>query len=275
MIEVRDLHYAFGAKEVLKGVSFSAQKGEFVAILGNNGTGKSTLMLCLNKIREPKAGTVTVNEQNVLTLPRKACAKLMSYVAQKAELSDATVYDTVMLGRLPYMNWQTTPHDHALCEAVIEKLNLESLKMRSVSTLSGGEQQKVMLARALVQEPEVLLLDEPTSSLDIKNAHEMLSEVRTLCKEASLTVLMVIHDLNLALRYCDKFLFLKDGEVYRFGDKSVITEEVLEAAYGIPTRLITVDGETMIAPVTITDKRAGSPSIYWREECEQKIVKMM
>ena len=254
MIEVRDLHYAFGAKEVLKGVSFSAQKGEFVAILGNNGTGKSTLMLCLNKIREPKAGTVTVNEQNVLTLPRKACAKLMSYVAQKAELSDATVYDTVMLGRLPYMNWQTTPHDHALCEAVIEKLNLESLKMRSVSTLSGGEQQKVMLARALVQEPEVLLLDEPTSSLDIKNAHEMLSEVRTLCKEASLTVLMVIHDLNLALRYCDKFLFLKDGEVYRFGDKSVITEDVLEAVYGIPTRLITVDGETMIAPVTITQR---------------------
>lgn len=249
MIEVRDLHYAFGAKEVLKGVSFSAQKGEFVAILGNNGTGKSTLMLCLNKIREPKAGTVTVNEQNVLTLPRKACAKLMSYVAQKAELSDATVYDTVMLGRLPYMNWQTTPHDHALCEAVIEKLNLESLKMRSVSTLSGGEQQKVMLARALVQEPEVLLLDEPTSSLDIKNAHEMLSEVRTLCIEASLTVLMVIHDLNLALRYCDKFLFLKDGKVYRFGDKSVITEDVLEAVYGIPTRLITVDGETMIAPV--------------------------
>lgn len=249
MIEVRDLHYAFGAKEVLKGVSFSAQKGEFVAILGNNGTGKSTLMLCLNKIREPKAGTVTVNEQNVLTLPRKACAKLMSYVAQKAELSDATVYDTVMLGRLPYMNWQTTPHDHALCDAVIEKLNLESLKMRAVSTLSGGEQQKVMLARALVQEPEVLLLDEPTSSLDIKNAHEMLSEVRTLCKEAPLTVLMVIHDLNLALRYCDKFLFLKDGEVYRFGDKSVITEDVLEAVYGIPTRLITVDGETMIAPV--------------------------
>ena len=173
----------------------------------------------------------------------------MSYVAQKAELSDATVYDTVMLGRLPYMNWQTTPHDHALCDAVIEKLNLESLKMRAVSTLSGGEQQKVMLARALVQEPEVLLLDEPTSSLDIKNAHEMLSEVRTLCKEAALTVLMVIHDLNLALRYCDKFLFLKDGEVYRFGDKSVITEDVLEAVYGIPTRLITVDGETMIAPV--------------------------
>lgn len=252
MIEVRDLHYAFGAKEVLKGVSFSAQKGEFVAILGNNGTGKSTLMLCLNKIREPKAGTVTVNEQNVLTLPRKACAKLMSYVAQKAELSDATVYDTVMLGRLPYMNWQTTPHDHALCEAVIEKLNLESLKMRSVSTLSGGEQQKVMLARALVQEPEVLLLDEPTSSLDIKNAHEMLSEVRTLCKEASLTVLMVIHDLNLALRYCDKFLFLKDGEVYRYGDKSVITEELLEIVYGIPTRLITVDGETIVAPMAIT-----------------------
>lgn len=252
MIDVRDLHYAYGAKEVLKGVSFSAQKGEFIAILGNNGTGKSTLMLCLNKIREPKAGTVTVNEQNVLTLPRKACAKLMSYVAQKAELSEATVYDTVMLGRLPYMSWQSTPHDHALCEAVIAKLNLEPLKMRTVSTLSGGEQQKVMLARALVQEPEVLLLDEPTSSLDIKNAHEMLSEVRTLCKEAPLTVLMVIHDLNLALRYCDKFLFLKDGEVYRYGDKSVITEELLEIVYGIPTRLITVDGETIVAPMAIT-----------------------
>ena len=109
-----------------------------------------------------------------------------------------------------------------------------------------------MLARALVQEPEVLLLDEPTSSLDIKNAHEMLSEVRTLCKEASLTVLMVIHDLNLALRYCDKFLFLKDGEVYRYGDKSVITEELLEIVYGIPTRLITVDGETIVAPMAIT-----------------------
>ena len=251
MIDVCDLRFSYGKKEILKGISFHAKEGDFVAILGNNGTGKSTLMLCLNKIREPSSGTVTINKQNILTLSRKTAAKLMSYVAQKAEVSDATVYDTVMLGRLPYMNWQSTPRDHELCDAVISKLHLEALKMRTLSTLSGGEQQKVMLARALVQEPAVLLLDEPTSSLDITNAHEMLSEVRALCKSSSLTALMVIHDINLALRYCDKFLFMKDGMVYRYGDKSIITQEVLEAVYGIPTRLINIDEETIVAPVAI------------------------
>lgn len=243
MIEVKNIAYSYGKNEVLKDISFTAQPGSCVGILGNNGAGKSTLITCLNKIRTPKGGTVHINGKNVFEMNRLDTAKNIAYVAQKNEMSQTTVYDAVLLGRKPYMKWGLTGEDYALCDEMLERIGMTEFKLRYVNELSGGEAQKVMLARAFVQQPKLLLLDEPTSNLDPKNQYEMMRLVRQMAQENGFTVLVVIHDLNLALRYCDQFLFVKDGLVYDYGDASIVTEETLFHVYGIHTKLITYDNK--------------------------------
>lgn len=246
MIEVKNISFAYGKNEVLRDISFCTKSGECVGILGNNGAGKSTLVTCLNNIQTPRTGSVYIDKQDVLKMSRLETARRISYVAQKNEMSQMAVFDSVLLGRKPYIKWAVGQEDIDICEAVIGQLGLSKFKLRYVSELSGGELQKVMLARALVQQPKLLLLDEPTSNLDPKNQYEMLALVRSLAKEREISVLMVLHDLNLALRYCDRFLFLKDGAVYKYGDASIITRETMEAVYGIASTITEVDGRKIV-----------------------------
>jgi iron complex transport system ATP-binding protein len=246
MIEVRNISFSYTGNDVLRNISFSVQPGECVGILGNNGSGKSTLVTCLNKILTPKTGEVYIDGQNILKMRRLETARRISYVAQKNELSQITVFDSVLLGRRPYIKWTISQEDIDLCDAMIEQVGLSPFKLRYINELSGGELQKVILARALVQQPKLLLLDEPTSNLDPKNQYEMLELVRRLAHERSISVLIVIHDLSLALRYCHKFLFLKNGNVYRYGDESIITEETIMAVYGIASAITTVNGRKIV-----------------------------
>jgi len=157
-----------------------------------------------------------------------------------------TVFDSVLLGRRPYIKWVVTQEDMDICEAMIEQLDLSQFKLRYIDELSGGELQKVMLARALVQQPKLLLLDEPTSNLDPRNQHEMLALVQELARERNISVLIVIHDLSLALRYCNKFLLMRDGVVFRNGDDSIITEETISAVYGINATVTEVNGRKIV-----------------------------
>ena len=166
-----------------------------------------------------------------LRLSRNALARKVAYVAQKNELTNATVFDCVLLGRTPYIKWAISQKDLDLCEEVIEQLGISHLKLRDVDQLSGGEMQKVMLARALVQQPELLLLDEPTSNLDPKNQYEMMALVQKIAREKNIAVLIVIHDLNLALRYCDKFYFIKDHVGYSYGGIETVTSKTIETVY--------------------------------------------
>jgi iron complex transport system ATP-binding protein len=211
--------------------------------LGNNGAGKSTLITCLNKIRVPKTGEIYIDNRDVLKIGRLETARRISYVAQKNELSQMTVFDCVLLGRKPYIKWSLSQADIDICDSMIEQIGLAKFKLRYINELSGGELQKVMLARAFVQQPELLLLDEPTSNLDPKNQYEMLALVRRMARERNISVLIVIHDLNLALRYCDKFVFIKDGLIYRYGDASVITTETILDVYGINAVVTEVHGK--------------------------------
>ncbi len=247
MIEVKNLSFSYGREPVLENVSFSLKKGECMAVLGNNGTGKSTLITCLNRIRHPASGQVFIDGEDVLKLGRTASARRIAYVAQKNELSHMTVFDCVLLGRKPYMKWGMTQQDLHICETILERMEMTAFRLRYMDELSGGELQKIMLARSLVQQPELLLLDEPTSNLDPKNQYEMLSLVRTLAKERQFGVILVIHDLALALRYCDRFLLMKDGQVYASGDGSIITPQALMDVYGIRAKLVSVDGH--IVPI--------------------------
>jgi iron complex transport system ATP-binding protein len=243
MIRIKNISFSYSGNEVLKDISFNVESGECVGILGNNGAGKSTLITCLNKIRVPKTGEIYIGNQDVLKMGRLETARRISYVAQKNELSQMTVFDCVLLGRKPYIKWSLSQADIDICDSMIEQIGLAKFKLRYINELSGGELQKVMLARAFVQQPELLLLDEPTSNLDPKNQYEMLALVRRMARERNISALIVIHDLNLALRYCDKFVFIKDGVIYRYGDASIITTETILDVYGITAVVTEVSGK--------------------------------
>lgn len=246
MIEIKDLSFAYGSTTILRDISFQVEPGECVGIMGNNGAGKSTLITCINRIRNPKSGQVMINGQNLQKLRRNALARKVAYVAQKNEMTNATVFDCVLLGRTPYIKWSVSQHDLDLCEEIIGQLGISHLKLRNVDQLSGGEMQKVMLARALVQQPELLLLDEPTSNLDPRNQYEMMALVQKIAREKKIAVLIVIHDLNLALRYCDRFYFLKDQEGYSYGGIETVTEKTLLNVYGINAEVVSVKEKKVI-----------------------------
>jgi iron complex transport system ATP-binding protein len=246
LIKVENISYAYHNKVVLEDIGFESHAGECVAILGNNGAGKSTLITCINKIRTPKTGAVIVEGQDLHQMSRIERARQLSYVAQKSEANQITVFDAILLGWKPYIKWALTQADVNICNAVVEKMGLEDFRLRYIDELSGGELQKVMLARALVQEPQVLLLDEPTSNLDPKNQRDVLSLVQKIVEHHQITALIVLHDISHALRYCDKFLLLKEGKVYSYGDESTITEEAIFDVYGVKSTIIKVNDRKVV-----------------------------
>lgn len=246
MIEIKDISFSYPDADILKNVGFTAESGEVVGLLGNNGAGKSTLVTCLNRIRTPKSGSLHIDGKNVFQMGRNEMARTVSYVAQKNELTHSTVFDCVLLGRKPYIRWSVSQGDLDICTRIMAQVGLLDYQMRYVDELSGGELQKVMLARALVSEPKLLLLDEPTSNLDPKNQYEMMALVQELAKEQGITVITVIHDLNLALRFCDKFYFLKAGEGYSYGGIDTVTPETLQAVYGIRAEVLDVKGRKTV-----------------------------
>lgn len=247
MMEVKNISYHYhGGGEVLKDVNFTLEQGQFLAILGNNGVGKSTLLKCLNKILKADSGELLLDGESILQMSNHQVSRRIAFVSQTVPNTQMTVHDVVMLGRRPYMKWGFTEKDHQIVHSAMERLNLEALRGRFLNQLSGGERQKVMLARALAQQPKLLLLDEPTSSLDIHNQYQVLEIVRELCHHDGLTAVVVIHDLNLALRFCDQFLLLRQGQVYASGDYRILTPEALKAVYQIDGRVVEVENQRMV-----------------------------
>ena len=247
MMEVKNLSFHYkGAQEVLKDVSFKMEPGQFLAILGNNGVGKSTLLKCFNHILRPDSGQVLLDGKDLLHISSREVAKQVAFVSQSVPNTQMTVHDVVMLGRRPYMQWGFTEQDHAIVHDAMDRLGVEQMRGRFLSQLSGGEKQKVMLARALAQQPKVLLLDEPTSALDIQNQYQVLSIVREICHKDNMIAVVVIHDLNLALRFCDRFLLMKDGRVYRHGDRSILDSTALKEVYGVDAKVVEIEGRHMV-----------------------------
>ena len=160
-----------------------------------------------------------------------------------------TVFDAVLLGRRPHIRWDVTEADIQIVEAAVRMLNLEDLTLRYIDEMSGGELQKVSIARALVQEPRVLLLDEPTSSLDLKNQLEILGIIRSVTTEHNVAAVMTMHDLNMALRYADRFILLKDGVIHAAGGPDVVTPETIEAVYGVPVTVERYNGFRFVVPL--------------------------
>lgn len=251
ILEIQGIYFSYKSIPVLKDITFSIKEGEMVGILGNNGAGKSTLIKCINKILSPQKGVIYLNKKDMRNIKRKEIAKLVGYVAQKYDYSNLTVFDVILLGRRPHIEWDATDKDLKIVERIIRELKLEKIALRSVSEISGGELQKVIIGRALAQEPRVLLLDEPTNNLDLKNQIEVLQIIRDYVKSKNISALVVLHDINLALRFCDKFIFLKDNTIYAQGTMDVINENIIEEVYGVKVVINKINDIPIVVPLTV------------------------
>ncbi|WP_094229201.1 ABC transporter ATP-binding protein [Methanolobus psychrotolerans] len=237
ILEVNGVEFQYRSKEVLRDIKFHLKKNEILAILGPNGVGKTTLLKCMNAILKPKSGTILIEDQDVLKLEQIEIARRLGYVPQRCECARLTAFDAILLGRMPHIKWKITTEDVMLVEAILKKLHLEEFALRYIDELSGGELQKIGIARALAQNPRLLLLDEPTSSLDLKNQIDILEIVREIVKRDNVSAIMTMHDLNMAFRYSDKFLFLKNGAIFAAGSIGEITPGIIEEVYGVPVTI--------------------------------------
>lgn len=248
-LEVRDLRYGYTPeREVVKGVSFTVRAGECVAVLGTNGVGKTTMLKCINRVIRPQAGEVLVDGQPVHRLSGRELAQRIGYVPQACEFADSSVFDAVLLGRKPFLQWDVTKRDLEIVQDVLQRMGLEEYAHREVNALSGGERQKVSIARALAQQAPVLLFDEPTSSLDLRNQLEVLDMTKQVVRQQGLAAVVILHDLNLALRFADQFLVMKEGTVCAFGGREVVNPEMIREVYGVQARVLEVNGRPVVVP---------------------------
>ena len=243
-IDIEGVSFSYGSTPVLDDITLEIEGAQVVSILGPNGVGKSTLIHCMNKILTPTKGTVYLDGKDVREYSLKEVAKHVGYVPySSSDTFPLTVVDTVLLGRHPHAGWKTTDEDLEIVYDTLRKLGIEDLAMRFFNELSAGQHQKVMLARGLVQRPEVLLLDEPTSNLDVKHQLGISRMLKKLSHEENILVIMISHDLNIAAKYSDYIIMMHDGGIYDVGLPSeVITAANIKAVYGVDATIVDDDG---------------------------------
>jgi len=242
MLKIEDLSVSYGPRRVLHGVSLEVNSGEVVALIGPNGAGKSSLVRAISGVVPPCSGKVRTNGDDLLSLPplRRAC--FVAVVPQAISMPPAfTVWETVLMGRTPYLNFlgQVSARDEQIARQALQKVDALDLAERRIGELSGGEQQRALLARALAQSTPILLLDEPTSNLDLHFQVSFMETVRALAHQEKLAVLIAMHDLNLAARYADRAALLVDGQIKAVGTpRQVLTPELISTAYHLPVRVV-------------------------------------
>ena len=259
-LRIGDLAFEYDSESVLDGVDLDVGRGELLGLVGPNGSGKSTLLRCVDRILEPQAGHVYVDGEDLEAASREAVARTVGYVPQQETSTfPATVFDTVMMGRKPYISWRPTDEDRGRVATVIDALGLSELALRDVTELGGGQRQKVLVGRALAQETEVLLLDEPTASLDVRHQLEVLDLVREQA-DGGITVIMAMHDLNLAARYSDALAMLYDERIYAVGPpEEVLTPANIRTAYGIDATVTDHNGRLLVVPEEPADAGDSTP----------------
>lgn len=232
-LEVKNLNFSIGNNQILKNISFEVKKGSFIGIIGPNGSGKSTLLKNIYRIYKPDSGEIIIDNKKLSNMKDKECAKEIAVLAQESSSQfDFTVEQIVKMGRYPY---KSLLKDYSKCDLeianeMLEIVGLSNYANRSFSNLSGGEKQRVLIAKALVQKTNLLILDEPTNHLDIGYQIQLMDLVKGL----NITTLSAIHDMNIASMYCDYIIVMKDGEIINYGSvEKVMTSKMLKNVFGV------------------------------------------
>ena len=261
-LEVKELCGGYGAKLVLDGIGFEVEPGSVVSLLGANGCGKSTLLKMIGRILTPKSGTVLLDGKAIRQFGSAELARRMAILPQLHHApGDLTVAELVACGRFPHKKGMPglSRHDREMIDDALNMTRMDSMRDRPLGTLSGGERQRAWIAMTLAQEPELLLLDEPTTFLDICCQFEITELIRKLNRERGITVLMILHDLNLAAQCSDRLIMLKDRRIFCSGSPAdVLTPENLRAVFGIESKIIQTE-EGIPYCLAVGSSRKGEP----------------
>jgi len=250
-LQAKDMDFGYNISKILQNVNFEIAPSKLVTIVGPNGSGKSTLIKCIDRILAPQGGSILIDRKDVTRMTRMDMAKYLSYVPQSSvRIFPTNVFDTILMGRRPHIGWLGSERDEDKVWEVLRLLDIERLAMSNFSELSGGQQQKVLIARALVQEAEVMLLDEPTSNLDIWHQLDVMNIIRDVVKKKEITAIMALHDLNLASYYSDRIIMMNRGKIIAAGDpQSVITEENIAKVYRVEAAVRSLSDRPVIMPL--------------------------
>lgn len=238
--------YSRSAGAVLNGVSLELEQGQIGIVLGKNGSGKTTLFKNILGIHNPQSGKICLDGKNLAKMSRRERAQRIAYVPQDIRFGELTVFDSVLLGRISHFGLQASKDDYIAVEKILEDMGLSDFAGRNVEALSGGERQKIAIARAMAQEPQLMVFDEPTGNLDIANEQLIIQEAKKLARQKHISILSSLHDLNQALYFGDKFFFLKDGVVKYAGGKECVKEDVIRDVFDIDVKIVEIDNRKVI-----------------------------
>lgn len=250
---LEQLGKTYGEKKVLENISLSLKGGEILALVGPNGSGKSTLIKTITLIHEPTAGGISLDGTDITKMDPINLAMKVGYVPQHFTYSlYSTVFETVLLGRRRHIQWSVSDEEISRVQSALDSLEMGELAGKFMDQLSGGERQKVFIARALAQNPSLFLFDEPTSALDIRYQLEVMNTMRRITREQNSSLIIAVHDLNLAYRYADRVLVLSNGSRAGYGTpKEVLTPDLIRSVYGVESAIVDHGTESFFLPLNI------------------------
>lgn len=248
MLKIENLRFKYGrrAPDVLNGVSLELRDGEIGILLGRNGSGKTTLFRNILGLCAPDAGSIRFDERDLLKMNRRERARLVAFVPQEIRFGALSVFDSVLMGRIAYFGLKAGREDYEAVERILAEMQLSDFARRNVEELSGGERQKVAIARAMAQQPRLMIFDEPTGNLDIANEQLILEEARRLARERHIAILSSLHDLNQAMAFGDRFFFMKNGGIRYSGGAECFTTDVIQDIFDIEVKMLEIENQKVI-----------------------------